>query len=398
MPESYRGGVLSIGNFDGVHRGHSRLLALLRALSRRLGVPAVVVSFEPHPVTLLRPDLAPPPLCWPERKVRLLEQAGADRVIILRTTHELLQLTAEQFFTDVVLARFLAKGLVEGASFGFGRNRAGNITLLAEWCRQSNVPLQVVESVRDGPDVVSSSHIRECLRAGEVARARAMLGRPHRLRGEVAAGFRRGATIGVPTANLERVDVLAPKIGVYAVRVHAGGEWFAGACNIGPSPTVGVEQVRIEVHLLDFDGDLYGKTIEIEFFHRLRDVQAFAGLDRLKEQLQRDIAAARTIAESETAYDPSDRAELARTIAEWVKHEIEPGFALLGGRLAGVRWREDRVLNVHWSLPSALTPGDTHVLLHQLDERLRSAFPEVRAVEPSGMPWASDASTRRFHD
>ena len=293
LSESCRDGVIAIGNFDGVHRGHRHLLGRLRRRADELDSPAVVVSFQPHPLRLLRPDLAPIPLTWPERKVELLKAAGADEVVLLNVTEELLAMAAEEFFLEVVRGGLRARGMVEGPDFRFGRGRQGNIDLLARLCQQASIRLEVVDAVTDEGTALSSTRIRECLSTGEVVAANAILGRPHRFRGQVVAGDRRGRTLGFPTANLDGIDVMLPADGVYAVRVFLDNQSYAGACNVGPAPTFGVTQRQVEIHLLDFDHQFYGATLEVELITRLRATRSFAGPDDLRQQLAKDILATR---------------------------------------------------------------------------------------------------------
>ncbi len=295
-PGDCRGGAVSIGNFDGVHRGHAALLAELRRQADALGVPAVVLTFDPHPIELLRPGQAPPRLTTPEDRSQLLLASGVDQVLILRTTHELLALCAAEFFTEVIRKRLQARVLVEGTNFGFGRGREGNVTTLAALCGPAGIGLTVVPPLLlDGMEV-SSSHVRAALTAGNVHTAATLLGRPYRLHGLVGSGQRRGQKLGFPTANLEQISTLIPGDGVYAVRVLHGGTLWPGATHIGPNPTFGENARKVEVHLIGFQGDLYGKPLAVDFLKRLRDTRSFPGMAELAEQLRRDIEQARQAA------------------------------------------------------------------------------------------------------
>jgi riboflavin kinase/FMN adenylyltransferase len=288
-------GAAAVGNFDGVHRGHAALVADVRTQAERLGAPAVVVTFEPHPRELLRPDRAVPPLTIPADRVCLLHDAGADHVLVLRTTHDLLHLTAKEFFTQVLQDRLGVKALVEGRSFGFGRNREGNIETLADFCRASAIPLTIVPPVvLDGAEA-SSSRVRSSLLGGGVEEAAKVLGRPYRLHGVTATGQRRGRTLGFPTANLDPLLNLAPGDGVYAVRAYVGEEMWPAAANVGPNPTFGENARKVEVHLIGFHGDLYGRPLAVDFIRRLRDTRPFQGRDDLVKQLQNDVEEARRV-------------------------------------------------------------------------------------------------------
>jgi riboflavin kinase/FMN adenylyltransferase len=288
-PSDCRGGALSVGNFDGVHRGHIALLNELRCRAAAVHGPAVALSFDPHPLQLLRPDSYPPPLTTVAERARLLQAHGADHVVLLRTTHDMLQLTAEEFFEQVVRARFDVRAMVEGESFGFGRGRGGNVATLAELCRRDGLTLVVVPPVHVGGEPVSSSRVRAALQRGAVAEATECLGRPYRLIGTVGTGQRRGATLGFPTANLVRTETLVPGDGVYAVGVEHAGRAWAGAANVGPNPTFGENAHKVEVHLIGFQGDLYGRELAVDFVERLRDTRPFAGVNELVAQLRADM-------------------------------------------------------------------------------------------------------------
>jgi riboflavin kinase/FMN adenylyltransferase len=298
-PADCRGGALSVGNFDGVHRGHVALLEELRRQADAVHGPAVALTFDPHPLQLLRPDSYPPPLTTIAERARLLRAHGADHVVILGTTHDFLRLTAEEFFERVVRGHFEARAMVEGESFGFGRGRGGNVATLAELCRRDGLGLVVVPPVDVGGQAVSSSRVRAALQRGAVREAAQCLGRPYRLTGTVEAGQQRGAGLGFPTANLGRAQTLIPGDGVYAVRVDRDGTRWPGAANIGPNPTFGESARKVEVHLIGFRGDLYGQGLSVEFIDRLRDTRPFGGVSELVAQLRADVERAREIVRSE---------------------------------------------------------------------------------------------------
>ncbi len=293
FPETCRGGAIAVGNFDGVHRGHAALIAELCRQARALRGPAVALTFDPHPLELLRPGQTLPPLTTTADRVRLLQELGADEVIVLRTTKSLLDLVPTDFFERVLRERLAVRAVVEGVNFGFGRNREGNVETMARLCRDADLAFTVVPPIRVGESAVSSSRIRAALSVGDVAEAAALLGRPHRLIGTVGEGARRGRTIGFPTANLDQLQTLAPADGVYAVRVPLGDEAYSGAANVGPNPTFGEQARKVEVHLIDYEGDLYGQTLAVDFIRRLRDTRPFASAAELVEQLRRDVEQAR---------------------------------------------------------------------------------------------------------
>ena len=295
-PSEFTGGAVTVGNFDGVHLGHRELVAAARRWADRLGGPAVAVTFDPPPAALLypRPDKAVPLTTLADRAA-LLHAAGADHVVVLKTDAGLLSLSPEAFFEDVLAGLFRARAVVEGYNFRFGRGRAGDTATLRELCDKAVVKFEEVPPLVVGGEAVSSSRVRAALVAGDVAHAAELLGRPHRITGTVVTGAKRGRTIGFPTANLDGVETLVPGVGVYAVRAAVGGASHPAAANVGPNPTFGEDARKIEVHLIDFAGDLYGKELAAEFVARLRDTKPFASAGELAEQLKRDVAAARRL-------------------------------------------------------------------------------------------------------
>jgi riboflavin kinase/FMN adenylyltransferase len=296
LPADLRGGAVSIGNFDGVHRGHARLVERLLAKASELSGPAIVFTFDPHPVRLLRPSVAPPPLTWTDRKAELLGELGVTATIAYPTDEALLALSPRDFFHLIIVNQLAAKAMVEGPNFFFGRGREGNIETLAQLCSTAGVALEIVQPVRIGDKLVSSSGVRQAIQAGDVDLARQLLTRPYRLRGMVTHGAARGSKIGFPTANLEAIDTLLPGNGVYAARAYTTSGHWPAAVNIGPNPTFGEHAQKIEAHLIGFTGSLYGQPLELEFLSRLRSIRPFANVEALKAQLAQDVAAVRQIA------------------------------------------------------------------------------------------------------
>jgi riboflavin kinase / FMN adenylyltransferase len=293
-PRLYRGGYVSIGNFDGVHTGHQKITQRLRTLADADGVPAVILTFDPHPLSLLRPGHVPPSLTTVDQKAELLERAGATCVVAYPTDRKLLELTPEEFFDAIVVAELRARGIVEGPNFCFGKDRKGDIGTLQELCRLRGVTLQVAEPV-GGEAMVSSSAIRGLIDEGRMAEAVALLGHPYRLRGEVIGGAHRGQTIGFPTANLARIETLLPADGVFGGIARVDGRLFAAAINVGPNPTFGESNRKVEVHLIDFAGDLYGRWLDVDLLQRIRETRRFASKDELVQQISHDVAAARAL-------------------------------------------------------------------------------------------------------
>lgn len=298
LTDAVRGGAVTVGNFDGVHRGHAKIVERLREQARRVGGPAVVFTFDPHPVRLLRPAQAPPPLTWTDRKAQLLAELGVDAVIAYPTDEELLHLTDREFFDQILRGLLHAKAFVEGSNFCFGRDRTGTIDVLRRYAAEAGLTVDVVEPLTLNGDIVSSSRVRKMIAAGQIDEARQLLTRPYRIRGLVRHGASRGAKIGFPTANIDAVDTLLPGPGVYAGRAAVAGNLWPAAINLGPNPTFGEQAVKVEVHLIGFHGNLYGMPLEVDFEARLRDVRTFSGIEELKTQLQSDVQRAREILKS----------------------------------------------------------------------------------------------------
>jgi riboflavin kinase/FMN adenylyltransferase len=303
LPADLRRGAVTIGNFDGVHRGHARIIERLLAKAREVSGPAIVFTFDPHPVRLLRPEATPPPLTWTDRKAQLLDELGVTAVIAYPTDEALLALAPQEFFDRIVRDRLDARAMVEGPNFYFGRRRAGNIEVLGQLCQAAHISLEIVQPLIVGKDFASSSRVREAIAVGDVDLARQLLTRPYRIRGMITHGAGRGAKIGFPTANVSAIDTLLPGQGVYAASaITPGGTWPA-AVNIGPNPTFGEHALKVEVHLIGFNGSLYGQPLEVDFLARLRSIQPFPSVEALQKQLAHDVAAARRIAAEDSTSD-----------------------------------------------------------------------------------------------
>lgn len=292
---------IAVGNFDGVHVGHAAIVAALRGTAETLGVPAVALTFDPHPASVLRPEAAPVPLTTPARRAELLAALGVDAVLVQPADARLMSLSAEAFYGDVLRGRLGAKALVEGPDFRFGAGRRGDVELLRRWCAADGLALDVVAPVMAGAEPVSSSRIRGLLSAGDVRAANRMLTAPFRLSGTVVKGAQRGAALGFPTANLAAIATLVPAQGVYAARAAVAGATddragYAAAVHIGPNVSFGETAVSVEVHLVGFTGDLYGRALDVDFLERLRDTRRFESVAELKAQLTADVAAATAIA------------------------------------------------------------------------------------------------------
>ncbi len=322
LGSNWRRPVVAIGNFDGVHRGHQALVDVARGKAMELGAPLGVITFEPHPRSVFNPAspvfrLSPLPL-----KARLLGGLGCDFVAPLRFTRELAALEAERFVAEILMQRFALAHIVAGYDFHFGHGRKGNPTLLADLGRRRDFGVTVVEQVtdRDGLAPFSSSTIRAGLRHGDVAAAADGLGYWWSVIGTVVEGDRRGRTIGFPTANIVLDEGCEPREGIYAVRVRrlddGSGAILEGAAYVGMRPTFDSERRFLEIHLLDFSGDLYGAELLVEFVGFIRPDQRFATVEELVIRMQADCAAIKVLLADLRADDPMLRYPLGRLQAE----------------------------------------------------------------------------------
>jgi riboflavin kinase/FMN adenylyltransferase len=291
------GSVISVGNFDGVHRGHQSVFREAVEAARPHGAAVVAITFDPSPLTVIAPERAPRRLTSVEEKLALLAAHGATDAILLHADEQLIRTSAEEFLRDVVAA-CRPRAIVEGPGFFFGRGRQGNVEFLRGRAASMGFEVREVSPTRvpERPELprASSSAARELLTRGDVEGAAFVLGRPHRITGQVAHGQHRGAGIGFPTANLTLIEQLTPAAGVYGgAALLPDGRSYLAAINVGPQPTFGQAEVRVEAHLIDFAGDLYGRPIALAFVGRIRDVQRFESVDALRAQLERDVAAVR---------------------------------------------------------------------------------------------------------
>lgn len=292
VPESARGATVAIGNFDGVHKGHQALLQHAKAQGGKLGV----LVFEPHPQEFFRPDTPRFRLTPFRAKARLLEQHGVSLLFALHFNAEFASLSADEFITKVLVQGLGVRHVIVGEDFCFGKGRQGNLALLQQRGAELGFGVTTFELVGEGEaSKISSTSIREALRDGKPDVAAALLGHPWTVEGRVEGGDRRGRTIGFPTANLWLGDLVRPRHGVYAVRVGVdGGGTHHGVANLGLRPTFGGDpEPRLEVHLFDFSGDLYGRRICVALHAFLREERRFDGLDALRTQIAADAAAAR---------------------------------------------------------------------------------------------------------
>ena len=288
--------VVTIGNFDGAHRGHQAILRAARAKAQALGVSCAVFTFRPHPQHVLRPASAPPLLLTYDEKLAALSAFGADLIVEEPFSREFSLKSAEDFFENTLKRVLKARAVVVGYDFAFGRERQGSLDRLREWCRQAGIEVEVVAPIEIDQRAVSSSRIRSLYLSGDIEAANALMGRPFGYQGPVVHGDARGRQLGFPTANVKPQDLkLTLPFGVYATWVWVDGQEYPGATNFGIRPMFETAVPLIEAHLLGFSGDLYGKNLDIRFVKRLREEQKFETVEALKAQIVRDCAEAATV-------------------------------------------------------------------------------------------------------
>lgn len=296
IPDAFRGGIVALGNFDGVHAGHQAVIGRAVALAKARGVPALVATFDPHPVRHFQPDAAPFRLTTLDQRQRLLADLGADAMVVFSFGDRLANVTAEDFVTGWLGDHLGASGVVTGEDFTFGKKRGGNIAVLASLGAQHGMTCETVGPVSDSEGPISSSRIRDALHAGDCETATRLLTRPFAVEGVVSHGDKNGRKLGFPTANIDMAQYLRPRYGIYAVRGRLpGGTLVNGAANLGIRPTFDPPKELLEPHFFDFAGDLYGQTIEVDFISFLRPEAKFDSLDALMVQMRLDCDRARAL-------------------------------------------------------------------------------------------------------
>ena len=297
LPASQRGAAVAVGAFDGVHRGHQAVIASAREAAQRLGVPLGVVTFDPHPRRLFQPEAAPFRLMTADQMARALASLGVDRLYLIPFDAEMAGMSDEDFARRVLSEGLGIAHAAVGFDFTFGKGRSGSPEALRTYGETLGFTVSVTDRIDDASGLkLSSSAVREALKAGDMDRAAAILGRPFAIEGEVIHGDKRGRTIGVPTANVAMSDYMRPAYGVYATRTRlADGRVIKGVANLGVRPMFEIEQPLLEIWLLDFNESLYGQTLETELVAFLRGEMKFNGLDELKVQIEADAVAARAV-------------------------------------------------------------------------------------------------------
>ena len=296
VPEALRGAVIALGNFDGFHRGHQAVVAHARAIAQAEARPLIVATFSPHPSRIFRPDTPFFRLTTLDQRERLFATAGADAILVFTFDRAMAAVSADDFITDWLVARFGAAVVVTGQDFTFGSGRSGDIALLRTRGVQLGLRAEAVGAVSDAEGPISSSRIRDALQNGDCETATRLMTRPFAIEGVVEHGDKLGRSIGYPTANIPFDRYLRPRFGIYAVRGHMpDGRVVGGAANLGIRPTFDPPKELFEPHFFDFSGDLYGATIEVDLIHYIRPEAKFDSLDALVAQIEADCTEAKRI-------------------------------------------------------------------------------------------------------
>ncbi|HEX6685842.1 MAG TPA: bifunctional riboflavin kinase/FAD synthetase [Candidatus Limnocylindrales bacterium] len=295
-PNGWGRSVLTIGVFDGVHTGHQRTIAHTVERARALNVPSLVLTFDPHPSEVVRPGSHPAVLTGPQRKAELIQQLGVDVLCVQPFTLDFSRVGADQFVHDILVEHLHAAVVVVGENFRFGHKAAGDVALLTQLGHRFGFAVEPAPLVTDNGTIFSSTYVRACVDAGDVTTAAEVLGRPHRVEGVVIRGDQRGRKIGFPTANLMTARFTAvPADGVYAAWLIRAGQRLPAAVSIGTNPTFSGQERRVEAYVLDFDGDLYGERLALDFAGRLRPQERFDTVEALVEAIGHDVARTRAV-------------------------------------------------------------------------------------------------------
>jgi len=297
IKSAFNNAVITIGNFDGVHIGHQALFHEVIERADAIGGTSIAMTFEPHPIRVLKQNGDPPLITLYDQKVELINKSGIDVLLMVPFNKEFAAITAKEYILDILLKRIGARVIVVGEDYTFGKNREGNLNLLRSYAETLDIQVVVVDWIpiaNQSGSRISSTRIRQLVMDGKVRDAQKLLGRHYQIKGEVVTGRDRGGKLlGFPTANINLHDELCPKPGVYAVTVESMGRSHQGVANIGYSPTFDDHEFTVEVHILDFDNDIYGQEIRVNFIQRIRDEIKFSNIDELSDQITKDVLIAR---------------------------------------------------------------------------------------------------------
>jgi riboflavin kinase/FMN adenylyltransferase len=281
--------VITLGNFDGVHLGHQRIFERLKVEASKIRGEAIVITFEPHPLKILSPKRCPPLITPFKKKSLLIEKTGIEKILCIEFSLAFAEISPTEFIRDILVEKVNAKRIIVGYNYHFGKGKSGDVEILKKTCKDFSIGVEVVEALTIDHMIVSSSKIRELIQEGEVEKASKLLGRDYPVIGRVVKGAKRGYALGFPTANLEISEELYPKIGVYAVEVIWRDQSFKGLADVGYNPTFNTKTFSLEVHILNFNHEIYGDEIQINFKKRIRDEIRFDSPSHLIDQIQKDI-------------------------------------------------------------------------------------------------------------
>ena len=293
ISEKFVNPVLTIGNYDGIHIGHQKIIENVARKAREISGTAMLMTFNPHPLSVLKPDTYTRLITPLHLKKKLIEASGIEVMLLVPFDAQFQSLTPEMFIKDILVDRLAVKEIVVGYDFKFGKGGAGNVTMLKKLAGTYGFRFETIEAITLDGERVGSNAIRKLIMDGNVEKAAKFLGRPHMIEGTVVKGENRGKWMGFPTINLDTFFELVPKNGVYVTEVELSGKRKPAVTNIGFNPTFGGKKFLMETHILDFSGNLYGKEVVIYFHKRIRDEMKFSGIDELKERIAKDVALAR---------------------------------------------------------------------------------------------------------
>jgi riboflavin kinase/FMN adenylyltransferase len=291
--EKFINPVLTIGNYDGIHIGHQKIIERVVRKAREMSGTAMLMTFNPHPLSVLKPDTYTRLITPLHLKKKLIEASGIEVMLLVPFDAQFQSLTPEMFMQDILVDRLAVKAVFVGYDFKFGKDGAGNVKMLKKFADRHGFDFEIIEAIRMDGERIGSNSIRKLIMGGNVEKAAQFLGRPHMIEGIVVKGENRGKWMGFPTINLDTFFELVPKNGVYVTEVEFRGKRKSAVTNIGFNPTFGGKKFLMETHILDFSGNLYGKEVVIYFHKRIRDEMKFSGIDELKERIAKDVALAR---------------------------------------------------------------------------------------------------------
>lgn len=289
------GAAVTIGNFDGVHIGHQKILKNLMQIAQKKSLKSVLLTFDPHPVKILSPEAAPPLINTLKQKLEILKQTKLDAIVVQKFDKNFAKLSAYDFFTKVLKNNLCAEYISVGYDFTFGFKRSGTTERLEKWGQENAINVHITPAILQGEALLSSTFLRKLIGEGKIKAAKKYLGRDFFIEGNVVPGFKRGTSLGLHTANLKTYNELLPLDGVYATFVTMNGKTYQSATNIGFNPTYHNSERSIEVHIFNFDQEIYGETLRLTFMDRIRDEIQFASADILVQQIKKDIATAKKI-------------------------------------------------------------------------------------------------------